>query len=163
MLVDVMEALPVRDDAGVPLAEDSGVERALRSFSTAIASEDSLFRCDAPSASLVGGNLCSGDFALRFRGELEANRKVHFVLIQKLVELLRVAGSAETLAARLCLAAHPGVDAKPAGFALRLRLEARGNSAEQAVLRWGLGVAHVQQALLFTSRYLRQQVAQAGD
>jgi hypothetical protein len=85
------------------------------------------------------------------------------VLLQKLVELLRVAGSAETLAARLCLAAHPGVDAKPAGFALRLRLEARGNSAEQAVLRWGLGVAHVQQALLFTSRYLRQQVAQAGD
>jgi hypothetical protein len=42
-------------------------------------------------------------------------------------------------------------------------LEARGTGGEQARLRWGLGVAHVQQALLFTSRYLRQQMGQNGE
>jgi hypothetical protein len=41
-----------------------------------------------------------------------------------------------------------------------MRLAAKGNTPEQAVLRWGLGLAHLQQALLFTSRHLRQQIAQ---
>jgi hypothetical protein len=163
MLVDVVEALPVRGDVGVAMADDAGVERAVRSFLTAIGSDDSLFACDAPSADLVGGNLCTGDFVLRFRGGLETNRRLHFALLEKLVELLRGAGSADTLAARLCLSPDAGAGAKSGGLALQLRLEARGNSAEQASLRWGLGVVHVQQALLFTSRYLRQQVAQGGD
>jgi hypothetical protein len=43
-----------------------------------------------------------------------------------------------------------------------MRLAAQGDSAEQAVLRWGLGLAHVQQALLFTSRHLRMRLAQTG-
>jgi len=41
-----------------------------------------------------------------------------------------------------------------------MELEAAGDSSEQATLRWGLGLAHLQQALLFTSRYLRQQNSQ---
>jgi hypothetical protein len=172
MRVDVMESLLVQDQAGSPAVEDAGSERALRSFFAAIESDDSLFTCEAPvprigdraATSIPAGALCSGDFVLRFRGEsLGGNRRLHFSLVEKLVELLKADGSAEWLAARICLASDSGAEAKPPGFALRLRLEAQGSSSEQAALRWGLGVAHVQQALLFTSRYLRQQIGQSAD
>ena len=43
------------------------------------------------------------------------------------------------------------------GFCLRIRLVAHGVSAEQAEMRWGLGLARIQQALLFRARALRQQ------
>jgi hypothetical protein len=46
------------------------------------------------------------------------------------------------------------------GFCLDIRLVAEGGSAQQAELRWGLGLARVQQALLFRSRALKQQVAE---
>lgn len=172
MRVDVMESLPVQDRAGSPAVQDAGSERALRSFFAAIESDDSLFTCEAPvprvgdrsATSVPGGALCSGDFVLRFCGEsLGSNRRLHFSLVEKLVELLKADGSAEWLAARICLTSDSGAEAKPPGFALRLRLEAQGSSSEQAALRWGLGVAHVQQALLFTSRYLRQQIGQSAD
>jgi hypothetical protein len=158
MLVDAVESLPARDGAATPVRDDAGMERALRSFSTAIESDDSLFACEAPDPGVVGGGLCIGDFALSFRrAGLKKNRQLQFALVEKLVELLRVAGSSETLAARICLAPQ-GTDA-----VLQLRLEAKGHSTDQARLRWELGVAHVQQALLFTSRYLRQQISQSAD
>jgi hypothetical protein len=172
MRVDVVESLSVQDKVGWPAVEDAGTERALRSFFAAIESDDSLFTCEAPRTWLGDGSLadgasvvwCSGDFVLRFRGEsLSGNRRLHFSLLEKLVELLKAAGSAEWLLAHMCLTSDSGEEANPAGLALRLRLEAQGNSSEQAALRWGLGVAHVQQALLFTSRYLRQQIGQSAD
>ena len=48
------------------------------------------------------------------------------------------------------------------GFGLALLLRARGETAGQAEIRWGLGLAHLQQALLFVSRGVRQRLAQAG-
>jgi hypothetical protein len=42
---------------------------------------------------------------------------------------------------------------------LWIRLAAKGESPEQAVLRWGLGLTHIQQALLFSSRFLRLHLA----
>jgi hypothetical protein len=157
MLVDVVESLAARDDQGALVSEDAAVDRALRSFSAAIESDDSLLECQSPAPGVVGGGLCSADFELRFRAGLAKSRQLQFALVEKLVELLRAAGSAETLAARICLAPQG------TGAALRLRLEARGNSGEQARLRWGLGVAHVQQALLFASRHLRQQMSQGAE
>lgn len=41
------------------------------------------------------------------------------------------------------------------GFCLDVRLLARGESATQAEMRWGLGLARLQQALLFSARALR--------
>ena len=46
------------------------------------------------------------------------------------------------------------------GFCLAVRLVAEGNSEQQAELRWGLGLARLQQALLFSSRVLKQQVGE---
>ena len=46
------------------------------------------------------------------------------------------------------------------GFCLGIRLVAEGSSAQQAELRWGLGLARIQQALLFRSRALKQQIVE---
>src|SRR5437588_9106722 len=101
MLVDVVESLAERE-GGVIVADDAGIERALRSFSAAIDSEDSLFQCDPVNPRITADVLCDADFVLRFRrSELSANRGLHLAMVQKLVELLRGAGSAETLASRI--------------------------------------------------------------
>lgn len=42
------------------------------------------------------------------------------------------------------------------GFCLRLTLFARGAKQDQAQMRWSLGLARVQQALLFLARAIRQ-------
>jgi hypothetical protein len=42
------------------------------------------------------------------------------------------------------------------GFCLRLLLFSRGAGQQQAQLRWSLGLARVQQALLFLGRAIRQ-------
>jgi hypothetical protein len=108
---------------------------------------------------------------LEFRqAELSGNRSLHFLLIEKLIELLKEAGSAETLEATLCLTpgsismSSPGSEEKliQKQFAIWIGLAAKGDSVEQAGLRWGLGLAHIQQALLFTSRHLRLHLAQTG-
>ena len=158
MLVDAVESLPEPEQSGTNVVDDAGIERALRSFATAIDSDDSLFQCETVTPRITGNALCSADFLLRFRQcELAGNRRLHLAMVQKLVELLRSAGSTETLASRICLAKQAG------GTTLHLRLEARGTGGDQARLRWGLGVAHVQQALLFTSRYLRQQMGSSAE
>jgi hypothetical protein len=163
MRVEVVESLTKPNEGALPSQDDAGVERALRSFSAAIESDDSLLTCEVANVG-SSGTTCGADFALRFRGGgLASNRRLHFSMVEKLVELLREAGSPDALAAQMCLTSDSSAEAKASGFALRMRLEARGDSPEQARLRWGLGVAHVQQALLFTSRYLRQQIAQNGD
>ena len=77
-----------------------------------------------------------------------------------LIELLREAGSTETLRATLCLTSGKAKQDKQRQVALWVRLAARGDSPEQAALRWGLALTHLQQALLFTSRHLRMQLAQ---
>lgn len=159
MLVDVCQSLPERALSAYVLT-DPGITLAMQNFRAAIDSQASLFIGDAPS--VIAGNststacFCSADFVLRFRREeLTGQEALYFSLLEKLTELLKAAG-AEWLTARLCLQAQSPGSSAPAA-ALLIRLEARGASQEQASLRWCLGAAHLQQALLFSSRYLRQQ------
>jgi hypothetical protein len=78
-------------------------------------------------------------------------------------ELLeREAGGGDTLEAEVCLLQCTYEESRRAGFALRLILTGRGETPAQAELRWGLGVAHLQQALLFLSRAARQLQARAN-
>ena len=49
------------------------------------------------------------------------------------------------------------------GYCLRFLLTARGATPEQAEVRWGLGLARAQQALLFLARTLRQQAFTEHD
>jgi hypothetical protein len=88
---------------------------------------------------------------------------LYFQLIQKLIELLKGAGSQEVLMARLCLVSAGKSESSSGVFSLGIELEAVGDNGDQAALRWGLGLAHLQQALLFTSRHLRQLISQKKD
>jgi hypothetical protein len=173
MRVDEVGEIPKRAGA---VTGHAAASLAIKSFLAAIESDDSLF-CVAqpltgPSAEeSSSGRVFSEDIVLEFRqAELKCQRSLHFILMEKLIELLKEAGSKETLQATLCLKStstlggSSGMQEKPnlKELELWIRLAAKGESQEQAVLRWGLGLAHVQQALLFTSRHLRMHLAQTG-
>lgn len=167
MRVEVVES-PIENQSAETTFSDGATERALKNFFAAVASDDSLFATESPGTMISDGpsdrHTCAAVFAVRFRDEQQASSKaLHFSLIEKLTELLQAAGSSESLAAMLCLLPAKVEQSKLSGFHLWMRLEATGTSSEQAGLRWGLGLAHVQQALLFLSRYLRQQISQNGD
>jgi hypothetical protein len=176
MRVEVVGEMPKRTAGAGVVAADATAGLAIKSFLAAIDTLDSLF-CVAqpltgPSADEgAGGRVYFGDIVLEFReAENSRNRSLHFILMEKLSELLREAGSQESFETTLCLTSGSisvsasGIPVKPyqKELALWMRLAAKGASAEQAALRWGLGLAHIQQALLFTSRHLRMHLAQTG-
>jgi hypothetical protein len=79
-------------------------------------------------------------------------------VVRRLVELWMRDSSGDTLWVRLeILPCKYGAAGKEGG-ALRLSLTAKSASAEQARVRWGLGIVKVQQALLFVSRAMRQKL-----
>jgi hypothetical protein len=79
--------------------------------------------------------------------------------VRRLVELwMKDFASADTLAVRLEMVPCRFAMKDRLGIALRVTLTARGASPEQARTRWGLGLARVQQALLFVSRAMRQKL-----
>ncbi len=160
MRVEILACVAVAD-ASRPAAEN----RALQAFLASLNSEDSLFRAapctlQAAAPALAEAPSFSEGVVLSFSNEAHnRDRGLYYVLIEKLTELLKEAGSANALEVHLglCNQAEPG--APTARNSLVLELIARGSSREQAELRWGLGVAHLQQALLFISRLLRQQLS----
>jgi hypothetical protein len=164
MRVEVVEMIAERGDAEAP--DDTAVKLALENFKSALQGDDSFLDSRQIGNWQVtrageGRAICHGRFDLSLRGkETGRNRGLHFQLIQKLIELLKNAGSPEILAAKLCLISETQDETGQEFFVLRIELESAGDSSEQAALRWGLGLAHLQQALLFTSRYLRQQLSQ---
>lgn len=87
---------------------------------------------------------------------LEANH--YDEAVRRLVDL-GMKDSADFLTARLeilpCIFDNPSNK----GVALRIGFTARGASAEQARTRWALGLMKLQQALLFISRAMRQNLA----
>jgi hypothetical protein len=78
---------------------------------------------------------------------------------RRIVDLWMKDSDAEHLQARLEILPCRFVAQNASGAALRIILTARGNSAEQARMRWGLGIARLQQTLLFVSRAMRQKLA----
>jgi len=168
--------MPKRTARAGVVATDAAAGLAIKSFLAAIESDDSLFCVAQPLAGPsaeegAGGRVYFGDIVLEFReAENSRNRNLHFILMEKLIELLNEAGSRESLETTLCLtsgsisvsASGSPVKPSPKELALWMRLAAKGESAEQAALRWSLGLAHLQQALLFTSRHLRMRLAQTG-
>ncbi len=173
MRVEVVEKIASR--AGGAIAGDAAPALAIKNFLGAIESDDSFFCVAQPLAGpameeSTNGRVYSGDIVLEFREtEHRQQRSLHFLLLEKMTELLKEAGSRESLTTTLCLTTAsipvglPGDPVKPSQkeFALWMRLDSKGDSSEQAALRWGLGLAHLQQALLFTSRHLRLHLGQA--
>ena len=176
MRVEVVEKIARGTGAAGEAAADAGASLAVKNFLAAIDSDDSLFCVAQPLAGPAadepaGGPVYSGDIVLEFRqAEHSRQRSLHFLLVERLAELLKEAGSRESLATTLCLTTasisagtlRSEEKSSRKELALWIRLAAKGESAEQAVLRWGLGLAHLQQALLFTSRYLRLHLTQTN-
>jgi hypothetical protein len=163
MRVEIVEKLPEHSWASGKKAKDTPDNRALNNFFSSLSSEDSHFSVEHPGSGAVhesgqAGEVYCGDFVIKFRApEDQENTSLHFTLLEKLSELFRNAGSSATLAVMLSLIKVSVCEGRNAGLALGLRLEANGDSLEQAELRWGLGLAHIQQGLLFVSRWLRQR------
>ena len=169
MRVDVVERLPEHGAVTGEAAEDTSVKLALQNFQSAMQGDDSLFASEyrgnwRVSRAGDGRGICSGNVSLSFKEkEFGRNRGLYFQLIQKLIELLKGAGSPEVLMARLCLVSAGKGELSPGVLSLGIELEAVGDNGDQAALRWGLGLVHLQQALLFTSRHLRQLISQKNS
>jgi hypothetical protein len=144
----------------------------IRNFLTAINGDESVFasarittRCDSPT-------LASSDEAYEFASEahlvfacyplhslLNFERDRYMDLTSCLKELLeRDPGDAVRVVLRISPCDFPTETHH--GFCLGIRVVAQGESTEKAEMRWGLGLARVQQALLFRSRALRQEMGQ---
>jgi len=78
--------------------------------------------------------------------------------VRRLVELWMRDTSGDALSVRMEILPCKYRDDPTEGAALRLILTARSAGAEQARVRWGLGIVRVQQALLFVSRAMRQKL-----
>jgi len=136
----------------------------LASFLTAVNGPGSLFATmrakvwDEPSAHTTT------DFTFHSRIDLMfAQASFNFMperyedVVRRLVELWMRDSSGDTLSVRLEILPCKYDPAKTGG-ALRVTLIAKSASAEQARIRWGLGIVRVQQALLFVSRAMRQKL-----
>ena len=168
MRILVVENIPEHPLANATAIEEPAVKLALQNFWSSLQSDDSMFDCqEAGTGPVAGGGdgaaRSAGEFLVTFRDAAAGNRGMYFQLIQKLIELLQDAGSQEVMAVFLCLASEKPKGISKEGLGLKIRLEATGDSNEKAALRWGLGLAHLQQALLFTSRYLRQKTKQKEE
>jgi len=140
--------------------------RPLHNFLAAVNSTDSVFataRCRVWLEQETGdASEFASEIDLFFASEdLNAERTQYEGLCQRLLELL-AQESGQTLRAELrvrrCRFGTTGQN----GHCLAVFLHARGETPGQAEIRWGLGLAHLQQALLFVSRGVRQRLTQAG-
>jgi hypothetical protein len=105
-----------------------------------------------------GAGAESSEFASRIdlvasQGAQELDEARYHDLAHRLAELLeREPGDALRVEVQILSAQFAG---GRQGFCLRLLLFSRGAGQEQAQMRWSLGLARVQQALLFLARALR--------
>lgn len=138
----------------------------LRNFLTAINSTKSVFtsagvatESKPASDGLPGGSF---EFVSRIRLvfailSLNFDRIQYTEIVAALKELLE-RDSAESIRALLRISSCDFPEQDRHGFCLEIQLFARGDSPRQAEVRWGLGLARVQQALLFRARALGQQI-----
>ena len=140
----------------------------LADFRAALNGKDSFFQLRDVVAGFPGKSdemhgAFVGQFVIVFRRlDLSANGSLYSILSQTLQELLKKASSSDALFATLCVTAPATEEAPAQELSLVLQLEAIGSTPEQAEVRWGLGLVHLQEALLSSSRLLRQYVAKTN-
>ena len=145
----------------------------LRNFLAAVNSADSIFstaKCrtwlnqDDRSSGAAKAEPCefASSIDLFFAlDDFNFDRSQYEGLTGRLKELLTGDAPADPLRAELCIRRCHFRALDRWGFSLTMFLYARGSTPEQAELRWGLGLARLQQALLFLSRVIRHQLAQS--
>jgi hypothetical protein len=140
----------------------------LTNFLAAVNVAESMFATASSAAKLDLPGAASAEQIYKFASQakivfaepsLNLTRKHYVDLISALKELLE---RGEADAARVVVWISP-CDFKfenRHGFCLSIHVMAEGGSPQQAELRWGLGLARVQQALMFRSRALKQRRAE---
>jgi hypothetical protein len=137
----------------------------LRNFLTVVNSAESLFASASASTQADSPATVSAGEAYEFASQARLvfaessdnfERERYRDLTAGLKELLeRDSGDAIRAVLRISSCDFPAQNRR--GYCLSIRLVAHGASADQAEMRWGLGLARLQQALLFRARALRQQ------
>ncbi len=137
----------------------------LRTFLTAVNSVESSFRSASASIHADSPASVSAGEAYEFASQarlifadpsLNFDRDRFLDLTAGLKDLLEIdSGDAIRAVLRIATCDFPAQNRR--GFCLSIRLVAQGVSAEQAEMRCGLGLARLQQALLFRARALRQK------
>jgi hypothetical protein len=137
----------------------------LRNFLAAVNAPESLFasasvstKCESEATVSIGeayefafqASLVFADSLLNF------HRDRYIGLASSMKELLE-RDPGDTVQVVLRIAPCEFLAKKRVGFCLGIRMVARGVSPEQAEMRWGLGLARVQQALLFRARAFKQE------
>lgn len=142
----------------------------LMTFLTAVNGQGSLFATVRTKVWDEASTQSGAEFTFHSRVDLMfARAEFNFMperyedVARRLVELWMRDTSGDALSVRIEILPCVYGAAKTEGAALRLILSARSASAEQARIRWGLGIVRVQQALLFVSRAMRQKLGIDND
>jgi hypothetical protein len=139
----------------------------LRNFLAAVNGAESMFATASSAARLDLPSAASAEQIYEFASQAKivfAEPSLNFVskhyvdLSSGLKELLE-RDAADTVRVLLRISPCDFKVENRRGFCLSIHVTAEGGSPQQAELRWGLGLARVQQALLFRSRALKQQIA----
>jgi hypothetical protein len=160
--------LDLREDpAAVEQVNEARRYVAARGFLTLVNSADSIFATARFRAGSMPGDdtVFASQTEIVFAPALEDFNFIrsHFEEVaDDLIELLAKDPGGETLQAHLKLRRCHYRDGGRDGYCLAVTLSARGETSGQAELRWGLALARLQQALLFTSRVIRHYLAQTG-
>jgi hypothetical protein len=140
----------------------------LRNFLASVNSEESIFATAGATTKSEMPATVSADLAHEFASQarivfaensLNWERRHYVDLRSGLKELLE-RDAADAVRAVLRISSCDFTAERRPGFCMDIRLVAEGETAPQAELRWGLGLARIQQALLFRSRTLKQQISE---
>ena len=159
--------LDLRENPGaIEQIEPARLHRPLRGLLAALNSEETVYATVAchtwgkpesgASEAAEFGSSVDVIFALQ-RQNFERER--YDSLANGLRDLLEQETGGESMAAEICVLRCAYRGSRSPAYALRLILTGRGSTPTQAELRWGLGLAHLQKALLYLSRNLRQRQA----
>jgi hypothetical protein len=164
--------LDLRSDPGaLQQLEQARRHLPLRNFLAAVNSADSIFATAKCATWLnqdvrIGAGTEPYEFAssidLIFAlNDLNFEQQQYEGLTARLKELLTRDAPSDSLRAKLAVRRCHFRVFDRWGFSLTICLHARGATPEQAELRWGLGLARLQQALLFLSRVVRHELARS--
>jgi len=156
--------------AAIALIRAARENSPLAGFLTAVNGAGSLFSTARAKVWEESASQAGAEFTFHSRVDLMfARTEFNFIperyedAVQRLVTLWMKDSSGDTLSVRMEILPCAYGDSKKEGAALRLTLTSRSASAEQARVRWGLGIVRVQQALLFVSRAMRQKLGIDND
>jgi hypothetical protein len=168
-IVDEIPSLKERFPSGGSHASEEAGQKllALADFRAALSARDSFFLLQdsvvgLPGQSSESHGACVGQFVIVFRRlDLIGSRSLYSKLLQILQGLLKATSSSDALFATLCVAPPEADEARGSELSLVLQLEAIGSTPEQAEMRWGFGLGHVQEAIISASRLLKEHLAKS--